>query len=380
MDSFKPNKDISWDDLLVSLNDSFQHPVETTWDIYYYLKNNYQTDGSLVSRQLLRIFIALRIERPSLINSLMLGVALRVSHAYRDFNLPRFLDIWDYSVMLRPEDCMVMPSKDGKPYLTLKDKVDRALKSYRLHHSTAIGSKEDIHTMIAVKVYEKVRDGDNCSSVKLIDSQGMELFADSQRFPLPTAEIQGRLFDVLVHKAKSGTQYVSEIVVSEKTVETVFEKAVGYVDRIDERHGHFHIYDTLSRHFVAENPIIRPDVGGFVRFCPIIADGDKFKSAIIVGTLDVDEGYSTFGMVEAEVVAIDHTYRKFRYAVTSLIPTSDGGVIAKDGVASLDALDARQPLSALKVGCKVRLILFLKRGRDRVKRNYVARFQTCPVG
>ena len=36
----------SWDELLASLETAVSHPVDTAWQIYRYLQNNYTTMGS----------------------------------------------------------------------------------------------------------------------------------------------------------------------------------------------------------------------------------------------------------------------------------------------------------------------------------------------
>lgn len=73
---------LSWDELLESINNGASHPDETQWAIYRYLKENYKNEGSVMSRTLLAAYMKLHVNEPSLINSLMLGIAAKVSEVY----------------------------------------------------------------------------------------------------------------------------------------------------------------------------------------------------------------------------------------------------------------------------------------------------------
>lgn len=87
-----------------------QHPEETQWTIYRYLKAHYATLGSVETRTLLAAYIRLHQRRPSLIGSCMLGLALKIAETYPDFRLPQFLQAWGYDACLRDEE----PTPDGK--------------------------------------------------------------------------------------------------------------------------------------------------------------------------------------------------------------------------------------------------------------------------
>ena len=151
---------LSWDELLESINNGASHPDETQWAIYRYLKENYKNEGSVMSRTLLAAYMKLHVNEPSLINSLMLGIATKVSEVYPDFRFPQFLKAWGYKGNLRNQDKERQTGKDGRTYLALVERVDRALQSYLLHHPEE--EREDcnlIVSMYAVKVFEKISDG-----------------------------------------------------------------------------------------------------------------------------------------------------------------------------------------------------------------------------
>ena len=369
------NKSVTWDELLESIATGAAHPDDTNWKIFRYLQNNYKTMGAVTARTLLAAYMKLHVKRMSLIDSCMLGMAVKVSETYGDFKLPKFLEAWGYDQFLRPQDLQRQTGNDGRQYLSLKERVERALQSYRLHHPEECkGECEGVVSMYAAKVFEKETNGRKRRYVKLVATNGSELIADSHQFPCRPWEISGRLFDVLTRVSKQGNERVSEIVVSAKRVDEVFSAEVGFVEFIDESHGHIHVYDSQSRHFVAEKSVhtaLKISVGNYVRFCPIIANGDHFKSAAIVSVMDKYEGRKAFGIYEAKVEYANVKDRYIRYSLESAIRYTPEGNIIKAGFASTANLpeDVR---NGMVQGSHVRLILFLKRGKDGMKHNYVA--------
>ena len=375
MPTSNTTQSVTWEELLDSIATGAAHPDDTNWKIYRYLQNNYKTMGSVMARTLLAAYMKLHVKRMSLIDSCMLGMAVKVSETYVDFRLPKFLEAWGYDSCLRVQDLQRQTGKDGRQYLSLKERVERALQSYRLHHPEECkGECEGIMSMYAAKVFEKETNGRKRRYVKLVATNGSELIADSHQFPCRPWEISGRMFDVLTRVSKQGNERVSEIVVSAKRVDEVFSVEVGFVEFIDESHGHIHVYDSQSRHFVADKSAcsaLKISVGNYVRFCPIIANGDHFKSAAIVGVMDKYEGRKAFGIYEAKVEYANAKDRYIRYSIESAIRYTPEGNIIKAGFASTAALpeDVRNGMGQ---GCHVRLILFLKRGKDGMKHNYVA--------
>ena len=366
---------VTWDELLDSIATGAAHPDDTNWKIYRYLQNNYKTIGSVTARTLLAAYMKLHVKRMSLVDSCMLGMAVKISETYGDFKLSKFLEAWGYDSCLRAQDLQRQTGKDGRQYLSLKERVERALQSYRLHHPEECkGECEGVVSMYAAKVFEKETNGRKRRYVKLVATNGSELIADSHQFPCRPWEISGRLFDVLTRVSKQGNERVSEIVVSAKRVDEVFSAEVGVVEFIDESHGHIHVYDSQSRHFVADksaHTALKISVGNYVRFCPIIANGDHFKSAAIVSVMDKYEGRKAFGIYEAKVEYANVKDRYIRYSLESAIRYTPEGNIIKAGFASTANLpeDVR---NGMVQGSHVRLILFLKRGKDGMKHNYVA--------
>ena len=366
---------VTWDELLESIATGAAHPDDTNWKIFRYLQNNYKTIGSVTARTLLAAYMKLHVKRMSLIDSCMLGMAVNISETYSDFKLPKFLEAWGYDQFLRPQDLQRQTGKDGRQYLSLKERVERALQSYRLHHpEESDGECEGVVSMYAAKVFEKEKDGRKRRYVKLVATNGSELIADSHQFPCRPREISGRMFDVLTRVSKQGNERVSDIVASRKRVDEVFSVEVGFVEFIDESHGHIHVYDSQSRHFVAEKSAcsaLKISVGNYVRFCPIIANGDHFKSAAIVSVMDKYEGRKAFGIYEAKVEYANVKDRYIRYSIESAIRYTPEGNIIKAGFASTANLpeDVR---NGMVQGSHVHLILFLKRGKDGMKHNYVA--------
>ena len=366
---------VTWDELLDSIATGAAHPDDTNWKIYRYLQNNYKTIGSVTARTLLAAYMKLHVKRMSLVDSCMLGMAVKISETYGDFKLSKFLEAWGYDSCLRAQDLQRQTGKDGRQYLSLKERVERALQSYRLHHPEECnGECEGIVSMYAAKVFEKEINGRKLRYVKLVATNGSELIADSHQFPCRPWEISGRIFNVLTRVSKQGYERVSEIVASAKRVDEAFSAEVGFVEFIDESHGHIHVYDSQSRHFVADksaHTALKISVGNYVRFCPIIANGDHFKSAAIVSVMDKYEGRTAFGIYEAKVEYANVKDRYIRYSLESAIRYTPEGNIIKAGFASTANLpeDVR---NGMVQGSHVRLILFLKRGKDGMKHNYVA--------
>lgn len=367
------NNTVTWEELLNSLDSASSHPLDTAWSIFRYLQKNYKTMDSRQVRTLLATYMKLPVEKPSLIHSCILGIAVKISEQYADFRFPQFLQLWGYDAMLREEDRQRQTGKDGRSYLSLREKVERRLQSYRLHHQEeGSGETVGIKTMYAVKVFCKEVNGKQRYFAKLVAPDGMELAADSHLFPCRPWEIQGRLYDVSLRTSKQGNDRADEIVVSKKPVEEAFPSAVGYLEGVDESHGHYHVYDFPSRHFVAEKPQMMLKRGDFVVFSPIIPAEDKFKSAAVIRTMPHDEGMEAFGTYSALVTYVNPADGYFRYKITSEIPKTPEGTVAPEGFASLASVSDSKLRSSMAVGNSVRLLLFLKRGKDGTKRNHVA--------
>ena len=363
----------SWNELMASLELAKEHPLDTAWTIFRYFRHNYKEMGSQQVRTLLAIYMKIPVKRPSLIHSCMLGMAVKISSEYADFRFPQFLQMWGYPKMMMKEHYTRQKGKNGRMYLSLREKTERCLQSYMLHHKEGTAEAEGIMTMYAVKVFEKSDNGRRQFFVKLVGADGKELSADSHFFPCKPWEIQGLMFDVLTRTSKLGNLRAEEIVTSKKRMEDVFPPVVGYLDYVDLSHGHYHIYDSLSRHFVAEKPLVTLKEGDFVIYSPIIPAKDKFKSAAVISVMSSEEGRKAFGTYTAEVTYVNKTDGYFHYRITSTIAESQEATVAQEGFAALLKINDETVRASLSVGDTVSLLLFLKRGKDGIKRNHVAK-------
>lgn len=384
----------TWEELLESLNNAGKHPNKTGWDIYRYMKQNLadmapEPINSEQARGLMACYIKIPMDRPSLLHSLMLGLALKMADKFIDFKLPTFLQLWSWPDMLRPEDKERQTSKDGKTFLSLQEKTERALQHYMLHHSEEreiTEEKNGILTMAATKIFETTtnttHDGKTTRrrTVKLIGPHGEEILANSHLFPCKPWEIMGKLFDVLIRSSKDGNWRAAGIAFSKKSVEEVFPPTIGFIDSFDEKHNHFHIFDNLSRHFVAENPPAKIRVGEFIRFSPIIPQEDKFKSAIVIHPISYEEGVKSWGILDAMVKFVEESKGFFYYHITSPLPQTPEGIYTQEASAKLSCLvnnyhnrsGNKEETGKIAIGDRIQLLIFLKRSKDGLKHNYVA--------
>ena len=370
LDGIVKKRTITWEELDASLNAASEHPEDTIWDIFFYLRDNYRVVGSKVARTLLFMYLKLRCRVPSLLNSCMLAVSLKVSREYDDFRLPAFLELWGYDDLLRDVDGVVSTeSGDGR---SLRERVELARTYYYERMSEGSADSLSVQAMLAVKVFGSVFHGRKTFSAKMVGGDGRSVFADAKMFPCDVSAIQGRLFDVSLRQTRDGRCFVTDVVLSQKSVTEEFPHNIGYVDSFDSLHGHYHVFDSLSRHFVAENPPVAVDVNSYVAFCPVIAVGERFKVAAITATLSKAEGRTAFGMCDAVVTRVDRRKKAFAYELTGSLPSADDGRIEKTGIAPLSAVAGDTSPDAFSVGKPIRLTLFLKRDHEYVKRNYVA--------
>lgn len=378
--------DLTFDQLIDQLHDAKSNPLDTSWQVYRYLKAHFKELGSYQSRMLLTAYLQICPKESGRLHSCMLQVACSMVQEFADFKFDGFLKLWGYPHMLNNDDHQQQMGNDGKRYLSLRQRTDRLLLSYMLHHPKARTSENillmdrndysPIIPLLAVKVYEHevppTRPGQSprkMKSVKLIAPDGEEYIADSHTLPVKPWEIQGRMFDVIIRTSKEGKPRVHEAVVSQQSIADAFPPVVGYVEHYDADHKHYHIFDNLSRHFVAENPMLRPQVGSFVMFSPIIPKVDKFKSAVLHAVCQDNEGAQAFGLLPATITYINKEKGYFRYELQGDVPTTPEGIITKDGFANLSLLSSQD----MQLPRQVRLLLFLKRGKDRTKHNYVAK-------
>lgn len=376
MDAKNPVPVLTWEELLVSIENGEKHPDQTLWHIYHYLKANYISVGSQISRTLLVAYLKLRPEKPALINSCMLSLAVKISYQYKDFQFPEFLRHWGYgATLLRREDCLRERLENGREVMSLRERVEKALTSYRLHHPDCGYDNALIRTFYAVKVFETLHNGRKRRTVKLVDAGGSVLVADSHLFPCRPFEIQGKVFDVItrVSKKAGSNVYAEEAVLSNKAVHELFKPIVGLVGSFDVKHAHCHIFDAQSRHYVAERPRAVPSSGSYILFCPVIMQNDNFKCAVIISVLPPEEGRKAFGMYEAVVKHVDYDkdYLKYELKVCPPDPNADD-TYTSEAFMPLSLFTNVSDRRQVKVGSHISLVLFLKRGSDGIKHNHVA--------
>lgn len=362
---------MSFEELLACIETADRHPDTTAWEIYYYLKNNYEAIGSKESRMLLATYMKLPVARPSVIHSCMLAIALKIAVKYSDFRLPDFLRIWGYDRMLRPEDRERQRGKDGHMAMSLMERVERARQTYALHHPDARQGAEGIIPMVAVKVFETATQGRKRRTAKLVAADGMSIVADAHLFPCKPWEIQNRVFDILLRRNMRNEPAVMDVAMSGQRVESMFAPIVGYIDGLDMANGHCHVFDSMSRHFVAQGVTARYKKGEFVMFSPVIATDDKFKTAVILNAIPDVDGLREFGTYTATTGFIDREKGYFTYTITSEIKATAEGCISRTGSARLDLLGSSA--ASLRPQQEIRILMFLKRGMDKTKRNHVVR-------
>lgn len=102
------------------------------WIIYRYIKKSVDDLTSIQVRTLLRDYMNLSNDRPSLLHSMILNFALHYSKDHSDFNLYNFYKLWN-SENLRAED-KEKQSHEGKEYPSLISRIFRVFidKNYKI--------------------------------------------------------------------------------------------------------------------------------------------------------------------------------------------------------------------------------------------------------
>lgn len=351
---------------ILSSNTSYE---DKGWAIYRFLKANIgEKLPSQESRRLLSAYLGLQLARPSLLHSLMLGIAIRMADTYPDFRLSRFIDIWNIQT-LRFDDYKRQTDKQNRTFHSLAERLTACVLLRMIANPTEefgedvmalVGNQAPqlgylpILPMVAVKMFESELKGRKMRMVKLIGPQGEELSADWHLFHAKPWEIVGKMYRVLPRRSeKSGNVRVVAIGAPTTDIADEFGKVIGYVESFDEKHKHYHIYDNTSRHFVAESPTIRIKVGDYVWIAPIVPAEDPFKSAVVLGVETKERGREAFGPVYAKVKYINTEKGYFGYT------TSDG----QTGFGLL-----KTAAGPLVVEQEIKMTIFLRRGRDGEKR------------
>ncbi|MCM1079429.1 MAG: hypothetical protein NC344_10625 [Bacteroidales bacterium] len=148
----------------------------------------------------------------------------------------------------------------------------------------------------------------------------------------------------------------------------ISKKIIGYVDRYDAKHSHYHIFDQMSRHFVAIAPKTPPTVGEYVWFAPVIPEKGNFKTAVALTPIDHKDGQRIFGIMKARVQYVNNEKEYFGYEILSPIPSTPEGIITKEGYGKLSLAGT----AGLSANQEIGIILFLTRGKEGKKRNHIA--------
>lgn len=368
--------------------------------------------GSNYCRQLLADYLQLPVPRPSLVHSAILASAVRVANAYPDFRFSVFLRMWGIQ-HFRPEDYESRKTDDGKQFPSLHDSTMRALahslllypedrqweEAQSLLNATGQGG-HCILPMMVTRIREALgKDGRKYIFVTLTSPEGIEIESISHKLqpsPLcPQSEVKrhyvniGQLYDCLLRQKSSTVPSESSLALQNAYLSAqkptgLFPQEIGYVEAIDEAHGHIHVYDALSRHFVApKQRFSRENVGDFVRFIPVIPQTSRFKTAIILTT--VPSGSSEVKSILRDI-SITHINTEKRYAAWELVnkeapiteqlsrlqlSQGEQSPAFTQGYLNLTAVPDGSS-SGLTVGQTLRALIYLKRGKDGQKRPHVA--------
>lgn len=376
------------------------------WTIVKALLQHCEEIDSVTARQLLAESLQLPTERPSALYSALLAAAIKVANTYPEFRFSTFLKMWNIT-NLRPEDAVRQQAKDGKSFPSLTERTAKALAhSLLLHPETAENGFDlflanngiVILPMLVTRVKEAVgKDGRKYRFVTLTSPEGHEVETISHNLqisplmPLPEGKRHyiniGQLYTCQLRKKTSATDVtLHEAFLSYKKAAEIFPAEIGYIEAIDATHGHMHIYDAYSRHFVA--PVQRfskEKAGDFIRFIPIVPQESKFKTAIIQSTIPSLSPSSVLSLPEREhllrEIRITHINKEKGYAAWELVDKSHpitellSPLQLSQGETSPSFtsgyLNLTEELSLSLSSYKA--FIYLRRGKDRQKRPHIAR-------
>lgn len=374
------------------------------WSIVRYLWDNYATLVSIESRKLLADYFDQKLPIPSNLHSAILGVAAKMALLHPEFKFVSFLKMWNLH-NLRPEDKVAKEGKDGKRIPSLLEQVAKAYAYSLLFHPDLTLDVDDellltpiieakgylpVMDMVMTKLHSAEVKGRKMYFAKLVGSDGTELSCEVHKLTehnkMKYAELSNKLFSILPRLSKDGTMRVDGAILSKQPMEKSFPKCAGYIENIDINHNHIHIYDSLSRHLVCEGGLRNVKVGQYVEFFPIVPKTDKFKSAIINKVYSTSEGRMAFGPKPVRIKYVDKVkgYCTWELIASTLVgdsveklsPIVEAGTTEPSytsGFLSSQTIQAKG-IEMPSVGSEMRITVFLKRGKDRVKRPHVVDF------
>lgn len=391
------------------------------WLIVKLLNSDEMERDSLHSRLYLSEYMHLPSPRPSRLHSAILGAACKMAQRFADFRFGAFLQMWDVR-HLRPEDLAPGKLQDGKTCLSLAERATKAymhslllrpddcLEREQLDLLRPVAQKMRYYSprpMLVTRVTKGEVRGRTIRFAHLIDARGLELSCEIHNLlpnPLaPSADGRhyagvGQIYDVLPREKQhfadesrdADVCRIEQAYLSLKPIAEVFPTAVGYVESYDAGHQHFHIFDQYSRHLVADAAAqrlgqygqISLTAGDYVLFAPIIpaskAPGKRvFKQAHIIYKYAREEGPAAFGFREAKVTFVnaEKQYYSWELADAASPIVEDGTTEPAFTSGFVSFGEGRGPhrgaVPVPAVGQTIRLVVYLKRGKDRQKRPHV---------
>lgn len=387
------------------------------WIIVKALNSECADLGSTTCRQLLAEYMKLDVEKPSRLHSAILAAAVKVAMTWSDFHFVAFLKMWGIGNM-RQEDFerQPNPTPGAMPpvFPSLAERVGRAYLHAQLLRPEETLSQEELSTLspaihlsgmirqfLVIRIKQATgKDGRKLFFVELVSKEGVIVECESHTLqphplrPLPEGKRHyvniGQVYDVVVASSATATGLssdalskitVREAYLSAKPATDYFETVTGYVEHIDAEHGHIHVFDHLSRHFVASvQRFNNPKEGDFVRFIPVTPLNSRFKSAIITGRAGTPAP-SLDGLVRTvRITSINNEKQYAAWELTdgsspiteqlSSLQLSQGETSPsfKSGFMNLSMFSGTIPA----VGSTINAVIFLKRGKDGQKRPKVA--------
>lgn len=364
------------------------------WFLYRYLSDKLPVIPSLQARSILSEFLKLNTERPSRLYSSFLSLAAKMATQFQDFRFISFLRIWNLSNLL-PEDKESHTDESGKRFPSLTDRIAKAISYSALFHPEDELDEEmqayntrtyQVLPLLATQLQTVEAQNRKMYFVRLVSPQGLELSTEVHTLTnfqkLSYKDIPGTLFSCLLRKTDDGHNKLDAAITSSALLTELFPTTTGYVEHIDLQHDHVHVYDNVSRHLVAINSKIRPSVGSYVQFIPLVPKESNFKTAIIIKVLPPQDGPVSFGLRKARITYTDQVKG---YCSWELLPQDDGTTKPiveasttspsfTTGFLSQQTLQS-QGVEIPKPGAIVHLAVFLKRGKDKQKRPYVVYYK-----
>lgn len=320
----------------------------------------------------------------------------------------RTIRILGHSLMLHPED---------RPLLQTTG-FDALISAFGL----------SILPMLVTRIKQATgKDGRKYTFVTLTSPEGIETECISHSLqpspfhPLPEGKRHyvniGQLYDTLLFKkgtipkttvpkaspsgSKPAYTLLSSCLSPQRPIDS-FPTEIGYIEHIDTEHSHMHIYDCHSRHFVAPvQRFSREKEGDFVRFIPIIPQTSKFKTAIILTTIpsssittvpsdssevpsilreiritsiNQEKGYAAWELTNPDT-PITELLSPLQLSQGETSPSFTTGFLNLATFSQVSALAIATVPDASPSGTSptFRALIYLKRGKDKQKRPFVAK-------